>query len=139
MSKILMTLLSVSFIFSLAQTSEARSIRRPDMKAHVHFAGWVGLMDAGEEGSKRVTVSVTPDGKIKIDASAPFESVTAFPVLVKDDRPVDGNAEYQVGHYVFIVGSGFTIDGSIGYSLRLPDTNVIPLNAWVHFNTHGEK
>ncbi len=81
---------------------------------------------------RTITITPTTDGKLTI--ASPDGEDTVEPKIIRDARPADGNLELDLGKgRVLVVGSGFTMDGNISYSLKSPtgDTHLSPV---VYFN-----
>lgn len=100
-------------------------------KVVMNFSHLSGSLTTAE-GVERITVSVEDDGKLKISGSLMTEIVEE-PVVIKDDRPLDGSLYLKVGAAELEVGSSFTIHGTVSYTLKLAGETV-QLQPVVYFN-----
>lgn len=86
-------------------------------KASMNFLYLTGRLETAE-GMEHISVSVVEDGKLKIQGSGATR-IVAEPTVIEDALPVDGPLALKVGAAKLYVGSGFTIDGTISYTLEL--------------------
>jgi len=113
------TFLTMAIVFIGVSCWPSRALAA---QAEFQAGGLVGFFQS-VEGIEQVFVSVEKDGRISIRGSG-FINIIDEPVVIADQRPIEGNLILRVGVAELTVGSRPRPDGTVSYSLKIAGQSI---------------